>query len=544
LAGNAWVAYYNGVNTREQEQDRSTASLNEEKLRANNALDVEREKAKATLILQAISTNDATRAYQNLQFFIESGVLIDKEHKIIDAAKKYPAFLPASGPLSASDTDPLGSYNADPSESSVSGFASGAFMAVQFATAWSSAIKGVGIIAGGPEWCAQDEGDGISALVRATGPCAKGPVGDLEPIFFKIDGWAQNGEVDDPAYLKRQKIYIFHGYNDSKVGQSVTDATLQIYLHYVAGNMANIFYQTAIGAGNSQVISANYGLECNENRDYAINNCGYDQAGILLQHIYGKLNPKNMGTLSGTLKRFNQAKFTAPVPPINYGMADIGYVYVPATCEQKHRCRVHIALHGCKQDAADIQDRYLSHAGYVEWADTNNLIILFPQTVSSNPIADSRAPTNPFACWDWWGYTNPKYATKSGRQISAIKAMLDRIGQSFTPAGEETANTAAVPPQAIANDVSDTSIALAWQPIVRAKAYRVYRSASASQAFELLGEVAGPSFVDSGLQSQTGYRYTVSALQEDGKESGPSAIVTQATLTAPQRCATPGRCPI
>ena len=44
----------------------------------------------------------------------------------------------------------LTGFNADISESSISGISSGAFMAVQFATAWSSLIKGVGVIAGGP----------------------------------------------------------------------------------------------------------------------------------------------------------------------------------------------------------------------------------------------------------------------------------------------------------------------------------------------------------------------------------------------------------
>jgi poly(3-hydroxybutyrate) depolymerase len=49
----------------------------------------------------------------------------------------------------------LSGYDASIGESSISGVSSGAFMAVQFATAWSSIIKGVGIVAGGPFWCAE-----------------------------------------------------------------------------------------------------------------------------------------------------------------------------------------------------------------------------------------------------------------------------------------------------------------------------------------------------------------------------------------------------
>jgi hypothetical protein len=44
----------------------------------------------------------------------------------------------------------LRGYNAAIGETSISGISSGAFMAVQFATAWSSVVKGVGVIAGGP----------------------------------------------------------------------------------------------------------------------------------------------------------------------------------------------------------------------------------------------------------------------------------------------------------------------------------------------------------------------------------------------------------
>jgi poly(3-hydroxybutyrate) depolymerase len=41
----------------------------------------------------------------------------------------------------------------------------------------------------------------------------------------------------------------------------------------------------------------------------------------------------------------------------------------------------HIALHGCKQDAGD--RRFVDETGYNAWADTNRLIILYPQTPSS-----------------------------------------------------------------------------------------------------------------------------------------------------------------
>jgi len=49
------------------------------------------------------------------------------------------------------------------------------------------------------------------------------------------------------------------------------------------------------------------------------------------------------------------------------------------------------------------------------------LILLFPQVLES-------ALDNKFGCWDWWGYTNRDYPTRDGKQIKAVKRMLDRLG--------------------------------------------------------------------------------------------------------------------
>src|SRR6201981_379559 len=97
---------------------------------------------------------------------------------------------------------PLGAYNADIKESSISGISSGAFMAVQFGVSWSSIVKGVGVIAGGPYYCAQGTAiDGLlgnlGPALSATGPCMKGPPPDLGPLFEKTDEWARSGAIDD-----------------------------------------------------------------------------------------------------------------------------------------------------------------------------------------------------------------------------------------------------------------------------------------------------------------------------------------------------------
>src|SRR5205814_10688936 len=80
---------------------------------------------------------------------------------------------------------PLDAYNADIKESSISGISSGAFMAVQFGVSWSSVVKGVGVIAGGPSYCAHGtaaEGllGNLDPTLTETGPCMKWTTTSLE----------------------------------------------------------------------------------------------------------------------------------------------------------------------------------------------------------------------------------------------------------------------------------------------------------------------------------------------------------------------------
>src|SRR5262249_15558495 len=164
----------------------------------------------------------------------------------------------------------------------------------------------------------------------------------LGTLIAQTDKWAAGGDIDDPSNIARQRVYIFSGYNDRIVNRSVGDAAYQFFLHYLIDqNKDNLFYQTAIGAGHAQV-TVDYGLDCSDNKDYFIDHCSYDQAGIILQHIYGALAPKARDALSGNLLPFDQREFTFPESPASYSMAETGYVYVPTACAPAQPCRIHI----------------------------------------------------------------------------------------------------------------------------------------------------------------------------------------------------------
>ena len=446
----------------------------------------------------------------------------------------------------------LPGLNAAIGESSISGISSGAFMAVQFGTAWSSVIGGIGVVAGGPYWCAEaDVNDVVTwywgPIWRATGACMTGrPPSDLTLADFtaKADAKARSGDIDPLENIGRQKIYLFHGYNDTIVARASTDTAADFYRHYLGGAASgNLFYQTAVGAGHSLVVRQDQPGDdlkgCDANGPPFIDRCDtYDQAGILLQHFYGALQRPNRGELRGKLLSFDQSIYARPKNASELSLGDTGFVFVPDECARREPCRVHIALHGCLQDVGEdnVGRRFVEDTGYNAWADTNHLIVLYPQTQSS--------ASNLQACWDWWSYVDhsDNYVTKSGPQIMAIKAMLDALTAGATPAIPAVAAPATAPAGLAVIDTSDTSADLAWTPSAGATTYRVQR-ATADGAFTVVGDVTGFSFGDSGLKPQTSYRWHVSVVV-NGVQGAPSLDAQATTRATPPPCDTPGSCPV
>jgi hypothetical protein len=61
---------------------------------------------------------------------------------------------------------------------------------------------------------------------------------------------------------------------------------------------------------------------------------------------------------------------------------------------------------------------FVKESGFARYADTNRLVILFPQIAGS--------VVNPGG-WDWWGYTDIDYLSKDAPQIQAIWDMAERL---------------------------------------------------------------------------------------------------------------------
>jgi poly(3-hydroxybutyrate) depolymerase len=336
----------------------------------------------------------------------------------------------------------LGSYPVDPGKVSVSGISSGAFMANQLHIAHSADIMGAGIVAGGLYGCAVlgVSGDRVVSLAtRAVLECMQMPdrLKSADVYRARIADFARRGWIDDPEGLRGDRVYVFTGGADSVVNPGTVEVGAAVYRNLGINGDDLVFADRTLDAGHSWVTDS-FGKSCQANETPFINNCVYDQAEQILEHIYGPLHPPRLASepLSGRFVEFSQAEFTPGERPRAVGMHEAGHLYVPASCASGRgpRCALHVTLHGCMQSVEEVGDVFYKNIGVNEWADTNDIVVLYPQanTVAvrdlPEPRADALLSTNPAGCWNWWGYAgDERYLLKDGRQVSAIYSMIQRI---------------------------------------------------------------------------------------------------------------------
>ena len=345
----------------------------------------------------------------------------------------------------------LGSYNVDISQSSVSGLSAGAFMADQFFVAFSDDVLGVGIFAGGPYNCSR------ARLLTAVQDCMANPERITQTVIDELVDTASRraaaGLIDPLSNLQNRRAFIFSGTLDQTVEQGVTD---WVDDWYVSAGMpaANVRYQDSFTAGHT-LPTLDYGNGCRTvSAPPWMSDCDYDGAGQVLTHIYGELNqPAPVTDTTGILIEFPQNEFFDP-PDLTkdqlasrYSFNEFGYAFVPQACLDERPCRIHVVFHGCKQVYDKNPDSNLPNdtsnpfglqmvrdAGYNEWAQANNLIILYPQAQRVGFSPHMALFANPNGCFDWWAYlsdTEDTFATKEGLQMAAVYAMMTRIAQGF-----------------------------------------------------------------------------------------------------------------
>lgn len=362
----------------------------------------------------------------------------------------------------------------DANQVSISGLSSGAAMAVQYAVAHSGSVTAVGTVAG-PQWgCAE------GSVSRAVNDCMCGRSA-LAPTIDTARQLAADGAIDSLVSGKPRSLrqsWVFQSPADETVTSRSGEANAAFLAAFV-GTTPEVDRGNAedgsdrAGHGIIAPGSGNDACTFDGTESSFIRRCGTeDNAGKMLHALFGQSSPydpaqraadvpeselwtfdqqhiinriKSSGT-SVANDYYNFFLFGWPASSgrrRNLDMARTGYIYVPPSCRPTgSACRVHVALHGCKQDART----FALKAGYNNWAERYKAIIVYPAIAPGEPVpgAVCRSPAldasldaawiepNPNGCWDWWGYLDTssnkgRYLTKEAPQIQVLEGIIAEL---------------------------------------------------------------------------------------------------------------------
>ncbi|WP_434597663.1 extracellular catalytic domain type 2 short-chain-length polyhydroxyalkanoate depolymerase [Streptomyces sp. A5-4] len=303
------------------------------------------------------------------------------------------------------------------------GVSSGGYMATQLHVAYSGTFSGSGVFASGPNYCAQNDlNKALNACMNTTQSL------QLSQLEQTTRDWSAQGLIDPVANLSGDPVYAFSGSGDSTVKRPVVDALADFYGRFGA----SVLYNKSTSAGHAWIspIGPN---SCTVTQNPWINNCGVDAEREMLNHLLGSVAAPS-SSLNGTLIEFDQNKYASGGTAKPISMDEKGFVYVPKSCADGAACKLVVALHGCKQGYSyqGFGNKFMDKAYLNEYADTNNLIVLYPQAIATATL------DNPNGCWNWWGYLgDPDYARHGGKQIETIMAMVKALrGGVAPPAGQ------------------------------------------------------------------------------------------------------------
>ncbi|KWT95609.1 hypothetical protein APY03_2486 [Variovorax sp. WDL1] len=285
-------------------------------------------------------------------------------------------------------------------------------MAHQLLVAYSDVFSGMGSIAGGPFLCSNGSLYGaLSAGMRG------GPELDVARLASKARYLETVGAIADLENLVDARIWVFRGTEDQTVLQGPTDGLVEFCERFTA--KGNVRYVNNVPCAHTMPTDSFDAKALSPYRESYISNVGFDAAGQMLKHLYGPLRSRT--TPQGLLARFSQNEFLRH--PTLYGMGETGLVYYPTAALRGKRCKLHVALHGCEQSEYKLGELFATHAGYNEWAEANDIIVLYPQAYPTmSPFL-----FNPKGSWDWFGMLDQAYCTRQGRQQCAILGMVDRL---------------------------------------------------------------------------------------------------------------------
>lgn len=355
----------------------------------------------------------------------------------------------------------LPALSIDPSSITISGISSGADFVVNLHVAHSQTIRGVGVFAGQAYHCAVTrfpKDELVKKSEDTSVPVCDGcPINTTltydhcknHPEWVDVDllvAFARNqsalGTIDNVSNIADGPLYFYRGTHDTCYKTGAEEATLSFYsrLTLDRGQEGRVAYEGSIPSNHAQP-TQHYGAPCGGKSDpkYSyIESCGYDAAGALLRHMYGKhlaapaktFNPENLVQFDQSEFWVNASNPGAKSPNLprdgSAGLSDKAYAYIPSGCIKGNAtepCRMHLYHHGCCGPWGSVfYEGVTHHAGFNEYAETNNIVIIYPAMSSWGETAQSRS-----GCWDGYGQTGTDYSVKSGAQITVVHNMIMKL---------------------------------------------------------------------------------------------------------------------
>lgn len=278
---------------------------------------------------------------------------------------------------------------------SVSGLGAGAFMASQMHLAFSDRISGIGIVGGGLYFCSQGN------IEQANGPCRSGGRLDLQELTHEARDQAAAGQLATLNHLKGMRLWALHGSNDDTYAPDTTYAAVEFYETLADPIESRFDDQLPVGHGLPTMFE---GHQCERTESPFLNACDFDGAGEMLKFLLSS-DKVAEDRATGVLHTISDPADTDRVA---------AYLYAPSSCPNGH-CRLHVAFHDCQQSSREVGDRFARDAGYNRWADALGLAVVYPQATAND------------GCWDWYGRTGANYATRDGKEIIKVAALLGQL---------------------------------------------------------------------------------------------------------------------
>lgn len=290
----------------------------------------------------------------------------------------------------------------------VSGISSGAFMAQQMGVIYSKQISGIGSVAGGFFFCAQNhmrekilEGkknlflgkknlflfqqnkslfhdfmlghflypgfytpllipSPANPIYQSVGICMQNPTLAKLPDLEKFE---KNGWIDPVDYIRQQKIYLYHGQHDRVVNFEMMSKTVEFFEKL---KVPNEFIKTDFiqFAGHTYPTDKKDLNACMDQKFPYISSCNKNLALDMMSFLTSKnlesteINTDNLYLVDQTINQqnihlANPEKGQQPTPSVG----PYGYLYGSEKClNNPENCQIHVALHGCEMsDSFDLQ---------------------------------------------------------------------------------------------------------------------------------------------------------------------------------------------